>query len=381
MEILMLNPFFHPYAGGTEKHVLEVGKRLAKKHSITILTAQLPGTVVEENIFGIRVVRTPSKILYHLPHPLPPPMAIMPRLRRDTVREMMHADAMHIHNRFVYGPDIGKIAKDAGKMLFLTLHNSRPVGIDAFTDFFGCLWDDLVAKRLMAMCTGVMGVSQDTLDMTLPKGFAKPTKVIYNGIDEKVFKPAKHGKKWEEYFDGKGIGKPVVFSNARLLQQKGLHHLVDAIAGLDADLLVLGRGPLKGELENRAKSKNVRLHFITQRLSDEELASLYNSIDIFALPSLYEPCGIAMLEAMGCARPCVASKIGGLQEIIQHGKNGLLVQPACPEELNKAIGVLLNDTKLAARLGKNARKRVLENFTWDIVASKVERFYHELGGA
>ncbi|MCX8197831.1 MAG: glycosyltransferase family 4 protein [Candidatus Micrarchaeota archaeon] len=378
MDILMLNPFFYPYPGGTEKHILEVGKRLAKKHAITVLAAQMQNTEPQEEIFGMRVVRTPAKILYSLPHPLPPPMPIMPNLVQDIRRELAKAEAMHIHNRFVFGPDIGKLAVDGGKKLFLTLHNSRPVGIDLMTDFFGCLWDDWFAKRLMRMCTGVMGVSQDTLDMTLPKGFSKPTKVIYNGIDERFYRPAKPSREWMEYFAENEVKLPVVFSNARLLPQKGLHHLVDAMRGIDAGLVILGRGPLKDRLRAQAKANGVNIHFISNRITDKSLAGLYNSIDLFVLPSLYEPCGIAMLEAMGCAKPCIGSRIGGLKEIIQHGKSGILAEPASPRQLHESICLLLSDRKLALRIGKEARKRVLREFTWDIVASKVGRFYDEL---
>jgi len=71
MDILMLNPFFYPYAGGTEKHILEVGKRLAKKHNISVLTARLENTQKKEYVDGIEVIRTDAKILYKLPHPLP----------------------------------------------------------------------------------------------------------------------------------------------------------------------------------------------------------------------------------------------------------------------------------------------------------------------
>jgi len=378
MDIVMLNPLFYPYPGGTEKHVLEVGKRLAKKHNVTVLTARLENTEAEEYVQGIRVVRTPAKVLYKLPHPLPPPMAIMPQLHADIRKELANADALHIHNRYVYGPDIGQIAKKMGKKLFLTLHNSRTVGIDFATDFWGCAWDDLFAKRLMRMCTGVMGVSYDTLKMSLPKDFDRPTTVIYNGIDAKFFKPGKETKEWKDYFKENNVPEKRIFTNARLLQQKGLANLVDAMKGIDAGLVFLGRGPMKQRLEAQAKKNGVNAHFISQRISDTSLAGLYNSVDIFVLPSLYEPCGIAILEAMGCSRPSIGSRIGGIQEIIQQGKSGLLVKPGSSQEIHKAINRLLDDPKLARKLGQGARKRVLEDFTWDIVTRKVDRFYHDL---
>jgi glycosyltransferase involved in cell wall biosynthesis len=269
------------------------------------------------------------------------------------------------------------MVKKAGKKLFLTLHNSRPMGIDWPTDFFGSLYDDLFACRLMKICDGVMGVSKNTLDVTLPLGCRAKTSVVYNGIDEKVFKPGKKNKEWMEYFELNGIKRRKVMSNARLLPQKGLHYLIDAMAGVDADLVILGRGPLKNSLSARAKSKGVNLHFISERMTELRLAALYNSIDVFVLPSLYEPCGIALLEAMGCGKPSIGARIGGIQEIIKDQKSGLLVRPGSSEEIASALKLVLEDKKAYSKYASGARGRMLEKFTWDIVARKVEKFYKE----
>lgn len=377
MDILMLNPFFHPYLGGTERHVYEVGRRLAKRHNITVLTARMENTPENETIEGIRVVRTPAKIFWNAPHPLPPPFPLMPRLHADMEAELAHADAAHIHNRFVYGSTEGRRIKKAGKRLFLTLHNSRTVGIDLSTDFFGGIYDDLFAKPLMNVCDGVMGVSQNTLDSTLPKNCPAKTAVVYNGIEERVFKPGKPDPEWKEHFGMGGMHGKIVMTNARLLQQKGLRYLVDAMKGVDADLVILGRGPLKQELEKQAKRLGVKVAFMSQRMTDKRLAALYRSVDAFVLPSLYEPCGIAILEAMGCGVPSVGSRIGGIQEILEDGKSGMLVRPHSSEDIRRAISGILDDRRLARKLSAGARKRVLEEFTWGIVARKVERFYRE----
>ena len=373
----MLNPFFFPYLGGTEKHLIEVGKRLAKKHNVTVLTARLENTQPEEMISGIRVVRTEAKIYHTLPPPLPPPMAVMPQLMPDLQREAARADAVHIHNRFIYSGREGEVVKRARKKLFLTLHNSRTVGINWSTDFLGSIYDDFMAFPLMRMCDGVMGVSKNTLDMTLPRDYAGKTAVVYNGIDAKFFKPGKPMTEWEDYFEENGVAETRVMTNARLLPQKGLSYLVDAMKGLDAGLVVLGRGPLQNALASQARHLGVEAHFISERISDRKLAGLYNSVDAFVLPSLYEPCGIALLEAMGCGKPSIGGRIGGIQEIIEHKKSGFLVTPRSSPEISGYLRMILEDRKLARRLGAAARKRVLSNFTWDIVARKVDRFYHE----
>ena len=378
MDILMLNPFFYHYLGGTERHVIEVGKRLAKRHRVTVLTARLENTPEREDVEGINVVRTPAKIYWKAPHPIPPPYPVIKGLAQYIKVELAHADAAHIHNRFIYGPAEGKIVKQAGKKLFLTLHNSRTVGIDWSTDFFGGLYDDFFAKPLMNMCDGVMGVSKNTLDITLPHGCPAKTAVVYNGIDEKFFVPGKQDSEWKEYFEMNELKRKKVLTNARLLEQKGLKYLVSAMRGIDADLIIVGRGPLHNKLAMQAKILGVKAHFITERMTDVRLAALYKSVDAFVLPSLYEPCGIAILEAMGCGVPSIGSRIGGIQEIIKDGKSGILVRPHSSEDISHALNSVLFDKGVAKRLSIGARKRVLEKFTWDIVAKKVERFYKEV---
>jgi len=379
MDVLMLNPFFSPYSGGTEKHVLEVGKRLAKKHGISVLTCRLPDTPENETIDGIRVVRVPSRIYYSAPYPIPPPVPIMPDFARYLRRELASADAVHMHNRFVYGQGDGALAKKAGKKLFLTLHNSRPSGVDFATDFLGGLYDDLFAKGLMRMCDGVMGVSADTLEMTLPSDYRGRTKAVYNGVDERLFRPAGPSAEWKDFFEDKGIAGRKVMTNARLLPQKGLGYLVEGMKGMDACLVVKGRGPLRKSLEAQAKKAKVGTVFIEERISEKSLAGLYNSIDAFVLPSLYEPCGIAILEALSCGKPCIGSRVNGIPEIISDAQNGLLVAPRSPEGLAGAISRVLDDKKFAQKLGACGRRKVLKEFTWDIVAKKVGGFYDSYG--
>ena len=115
MRILMLNPFFFPYAGGTEKHLFEVSKRLARKHDVTVLTARLPDTEAQEEINGVCVVRTPARILEKLPKPLPPPLPLMPRHKEELKRLITENDVVHGHNRFVYGLSESALVKKAGR--------------------------------------------------------------------------------------------------------------------------------------------------------------------------------------------------------------------------------------------------------------------------
>lgn len=376
MKILFLNHFFYPYFAGTERHMLEVGKRLGKRHNVTVLTSQLKGTLPEERIQGMRIIRLPTTVLDWAPHPIPPPVPIIKNLPEAVKRCAADADVVHIHNRFIFGPKYGKIVKQLGKKLCLTIHNARPEGIDFLSDSFGQFYDDFFGKRLMGMCDGIIGVSKNALDRTIPRDYKGRTTVIYNGVDSKKFAPKKSST-WKEKIGG---DKKIIMTNARLVPQKGVKYLVDAMQDAklktqNSRLVVFGRGVLKPDLEKRAKEIGADVLFISERISDESLVDLYAAADVFVLPSLFEPCPLVLLEAMACGKPIVATNVGGNPELIEDKKCGLLVPPANSDAIADRLSELLLDEKLAKKLGANARKLAVKKFTWDKTAKEVEKFY------
>ncbi len=374
MRILMLNLFFPPYQGGTEKHVYEVAKRLAKKNDVTVLTARLPGTKKEEIVDGIRVVRSRAWVLKDLPGPLPPPIPVMPEHAADIQRLLPDHDVLHAHNRFFYGLDLVHWAKKFKKPLYLTLHNARPEGIDFPTDFWGQAYDDTIGSAIMKSCTGILGVSQNTLDVTLPKKYKGQTAVAYNGVDTRIFRPQKNAVKSQL-----GILK-MVLCVARFVPQKGLEYLIDAMNLVkDADLVLIGRGPLEKKLKQHAKKRGLqkRVHFLTQKIPEAQLAQYYAAADVFSLPSLWEPFGMVACEAMASSIPVVASRIGGLPEIIDDAKDGFLVPPKNPAALAEKIRFLLDHPARSKKMGQNGRLHVMKKFTWEKTAEAYAEMYEK----
>ena len=96
---------------------------------------------------------------------------------------------------------------------------------------------------------------------------------------------------------------------------------------------------------------------------------------MFVCPSVYEPFGLINLEAMACEAPVVASAVGGIVEVVEDGKTGVLVPPAQPEALADAIGRVLANPTLARDMGRAGRKRVEEKFSWASVAERTEQVY------
>lgn len=111
---------------------------------------------------------------------------------------------------------------------------------------------------------------------------------------------------------------------------------------------------------------------------DSDKASLFDAFDVFALPSTAESFGIAYLEAWACRTPVIGSRIGPTECVIDHGIDGLLVDPADPEDIGRAIIDLLSDPSKRQKMGEKGRAKTLSHFTWDKVTDKVESLYFSL---
>jgi glycogen(starch) synthase len=178
-----------------------------------------------------------------------------------------------------------------------------------------------------------------------------------------------------------GVGTPRVLFVGRLAAQKGVGTLVSAAALLEdprAQVLLVGDGPKRKRLKREAKRIGVadRLHFVGF-VAHERLPAVLAHADVLVLPSIYEELGTVLLEAMQAALPIVASRTGGIPDVIEDGVNGMLVPPDEPEALAHAINRLLADRNLARRLSEGARERG-KDYDWEVLAERVLRVFQDV---
>jgi glycosyltransferase involved in cell wall biosynthesis len=170
--------------------------------------------------------------------------------------------------------------------------------------------------------------------------------------------------------------RPYLFVAARLTAKKGLDILIHAMrnlvdGGFDVDLILAGSGLEEGNLRRLVDKLNLntRVHFYGVA-SRRQMAALLNSCALFVLPSLWEPFGIAILEAMACGKAVVASNCGGIPEIVRDNETGVLVPPGNTETLSQAITALLSDSARRQVLGEKGRAVALAEFGWDTVTNR-----------
>lgn len=206
---------------------------------------------------------------------------------------------------------------------------------------------------------------------------------IYNGIETDKYSSKTPGLSARDLRNDIGLDdrRPVIGTVGRISPVKGHRYLIDAFdilikKGVDAQLLIVGNGPDEGTLKKLA----ARLPAADRIFIDPGKAAIvdYLSIfDVYCMPSVDEGFGLSLVEAMAAGRPCVASDIGGLSEIITDGIDGLLV-PACdPGALAKAVKRLLEDPVLRERIASAGRERALKDFNIEKCVSGTVEVYEK----
>ena len=182
-----------------------------------------------------------------------------------------------------------------------------------------------------------------------------------------------------------------VFCLSRIDTNKGHDLLLNAFALVkdkikDVDLVIGGGSPnpKPRELGVFAKMDEIiEANNMEERVkkigyvADEMMAPLYQQSELFVLPSLFEPFGMTTQEAMACGKAVIASKFGGIRNVITHGVNGMLVDSANPEEFADALIELLSDNEKRKNMGLAARKLIEEEFSWKAIAEKFLDFYQK----
>jgi starch synthase len=324
-------------------------------------------------------------------------------LSRDIgmVADPVSADVVHVHTWYTHLAGI--LARLAYRIpLVLSVHSLEPLrpwkreqlggGYDVSS------W---VERTAIETADAVIAVSQGTRADVLRLYDVDPARVhvIHNGIDADFYHPDPATDALDRYGVDRTV--PYVLFVGRITRQKGIIHLVRAIEHLDPGIGVvlcagqpdtpeIGREMAEGVRAAQAVRSNVV--WIGEMVSREAARQLYSHAAVFCCPSVYEPFGIINLEAAACETPVVASAVGGIPEVVVDGETGLLVpvelradDPMSPidhdrfeRNLAGAINALMADAPAREVMGKAARRRAVERFSWTAIAAQTADLYRTL---
>lgn len=249
-------------------------------------------------------------------------------------------------------------------------------------------WAEKISYESAAAIIAVSdGMRSDVLK-AYPDVDPKKVHTIRNGIDTSRFAPEKD----DSFIKNLGISSPYAVFIGRITRQKGLAHLLRAWRQVSPSYsLVLAAGSpdepaIGAEVEQliaELSAERGNIHWIKEMLPHKELTSLLTNAQTFLCPSIYEPLGIVNLEAMACETAVVASRVGGIPEVVVDGETGLLVDFSDDHEkfetnFATSINNVMSDSSLASRYGKAGRERAVAEFGWDKVATQTINLYRSV---
>ena len=239
------------------------------------------------------------------------------------------------------------------------------------------------ADRLMTgwFVDRVVAVSSDIEKVLIGMYGSNRVSCIHNGIDLEAVRVTTSReafrRKWQIPEDAVVIG-----TVGRLVPVKGHAILLDATRILQASignvaLVLVGDGPLRKDLEANAKRLGPEKSVIFAGQQDQSY-DFMNMMDVFVLPSLHEGIPMVVLEALALQRPVVATRVGGIPEVIEHGQTGFLAEPSDASSLARLLQRLVEDLPMAVSIGKAGRTRVEEKFTARTMAGKTAELYEQV---
>lgn len=248
-------------------------------------------------------------------------------------------------------------------------------------------------KNAFEYADAVIAVSAGMKDAVLrayPRIDASKVHTVLNGIDPEKWYP-NEGTIAEEL--GVDPDKPVMAFVGRITRQKGVAHLLKAAQAFDEDIqLILCAGAPDTEeiaaetegLVEKLKAQRDGIFWVKDMMPAEKVREVYSLADVFVCPSIYEPLGIVNLEAMACETAVVASRVGGIPEVVVDGETGVLVDydeadaEGFQQALAEAVNAVAGDAERAAAMGKAGLERAKRDFSWATIAQETVDIYKGL---
>jgi len=389
VKVALVSTRYPPGPGGVERHVAELAPRLAAHgHRVDVYTSdlyreypwqRLPSAVPREASapFGA-VHRLP---VWSLPGELHYPFfrGLGAALGRD------RPEIVHAHT---YGTNQVAVARRHhrryGTPFVLTAHFHPIWSIEGgwLRHRIRGFYDRRLAGPIVAEAAAVVVQTREeerllrSLRIRLPRVVIVPPG--YTPLPAPPPGAAPFGEKY-------GLPGPFVLFVGRLASNKGLLPLVEAFAanareepGLD--LVLVGEdGGMRAAVAERVRALGLgsRVHLLGHLEDERLIAAAYREARLTVLPSEYEAFGLVLLESLAQGTPVVASRVGGIPEVVEDGRAGLLVPPGSVADLAAALRTLGSDRELARRLGEYGRREVVPRFTWEALADRLDALYRE----
>jgi glycosyltransferase involved in cell wall biosynthesis len=370
MRILMVTPSYYPIKGGTESVVRNLSIELNKVGVKTdILTFNMNRKwnpfwrAKTEKIDGINVYKIPALNWFPLEHSNRITLGInlIPGRFKNHFKKY---DIIHFHGDDLTFPLFSCTFKKP------KIFHSHGFSVDFYKRYF------LSRLMLTHIANRYICISYRMLKEMVDLGISEnKIRHLPNGVDVKLFHSS--GTKTDD----------LLLFVGRITYSKGLHILLESLRYLQKRIHLVIIGPSAWDVEyfeemlKQIDAENKRgLHKITY-LGEQEQTDIikwYQRASIFVLPSFREAFPVVNLEALACETPVIATNIGAIPEVVQHGKNGLLIPTNDAIKLAESIQYLLDNKDVRVKFGREGRKFVLENFSYNVITAKLQKIYEKM---
>jgi len=366
--VLMIISFFYPHLGGAEQQALQLAEQLARRGvQVCVLTRKFKGLPAHETVRGVPVYRAIRTLPWGKWFALTYLFSVLWFL----LKKRRSYDIIHCH--LLQG--FHSLAAILMKALFKKKVIIKVGATGLLSDFImikKVLLGDWLLRRTLGADLVITVCSPSSAE-ALAAGFS-PVQVAHipNGVDTACFKPGPDtGKR----------GNTITFIG-RLDYLKGVDVLLQALRKLidsriPVHLDILGDGPERNKLEMMSQQLGIN-DAVTFHGAVHGVEPYLQQATMLVLPSLSEGMPNVVLEAMACGLPVIATRVGGIVDIIADGENGLLVDAQRPDQLYDAMKKLFTDRQLADRLGRQALKTIEQQFSIDTIVNRYSALYQAL---
>lgn len=393
--VLMLAWEYPPrIIGGLARVVYFLSRELAQQGmEVHVVTADHPNTLEHEvDEFGVHIHRVKNQVTVAggvwVTEQSPDFRTFISRLNFGMLQYALKLhkekpfDIVHAHDWLVWDP--AWVFKAIGLPVVSTIHATEAGRNAGVLDRPDSIYVGEVEARLAVESEQIIVNSRHMLDEVTAYFPVKADKVkiVPNGIlPDRLTCSIERSTLRKAY--GVAAG-PVILFVGRLVQEKGVQFLLKAAPKIlaahpKATFMIAGEGYFRESLESIVRKLKLEDSVRFLGLADDaKLSQLYAIADVALVPSTYEPFGIVALEAMATRVPVVTSDAGGLKDIFQHRKNGIVFKAGNATKLGAGILEVLGNPELADRLRAGARQTVLDRFTWPVIAERTAQVYADV---
>lgn len=385
MKILMLTWEYPPrIVGGIARVVHDLSKRLIKDgHEVTVVTYKEGNVPDYENDKGVNVYRVnnyminPNNFIDWI-------MQLNFNLvakATEIINKEGPFDVIHAHDWLV--AYAAKSLKNSyGIPIVSTIHATEAGRNSGIHDETQRYIND--TEWMLTYESTEVIVNSNYMKAELQRLFGLPFEkinVVPNGVNLNLYSGVERDYEFRRKYASDN--EKIILFVGRLVYEKGIQNLIASMPKVlnsynDAKLVIAGKGGMIEELKEQVRAMGIseKVYF-TGYLNSKDVAKMYKCADVAVFPSTYEPFGIVALEGMLSGTPVVVSDIGGLNEIVEHGINGMKSYAGNPNSLADSILSLLFDSALSANVAKKAKQKVKDNYNWAKIAQDTHFTYQK----